>query len=164
MTQQELMDILHYCPTTGIFTWKVQATSRVSVGEVAGYISADGYVQIRIDRTLHYGHRLAFLYMTGAWPTNLVDHDNRNRSDNRWENLVSADGLQNRRNCSLSKSNTSGVNGVLWAKQQNKWMARITVNYKRKFLGYFDDIPSAAAARETANALYGFHHNHGTPK
>lgn len=164
MTQQELMDILNYCPTTGQFTWKVRTSNRVAVGDVAGHVAPGGYIQIRIAGTLHYGHRLAFLYMTGTWPTNILDHDNRKRADNRWANLVVSTRLQNMRNCARSKNNASGVNGVLWDRKRSKWMAHITLNYKKKFLGYFDDIPAAAAARETANAANGFHINHGTPK
>lgn len=112
MTQQELMDILHYCPTTGVFTWKKQIGNRVIVGSTAGHLATGGYIQIRIYGTLYYGHRLAFLYMTGAWPTNIIDHDNRNRADNRWANLVATTRLANMRNCARSKNNTSGVNGV----------------------------------------------------
>lgn len=162
MTQDELKALLDYDPLTGVFTWKVKPCTWVYVGDVAGHTARSGYIQIRIAGTLYYGHRLAFLYMTGAWPTHLVDHDNRNRGDNRWTNLLAATELQNMRNCARSKNNTSGVNGVLWDRQKNRWMAHITINHKKKFLGYFDNIPDATTAREAANKLYGFHTNHGT--
>jgi hypothetical protein len=163
MEQAELKTLLSYDPLTGKFTWKVKPCTWINVGDEAGHVARNGYIQIRLGGTLYYGHRLAFLYMKGVWPPKLVDHDNRNRSDNSWTNLLEASELQNMRNCTRSKNNSSGVNGVLWDRQKNKWMAHITVNYKKKFLGYFDDIPAAAAARAAANTLHGFHANHGVP-
>jgi hypothetical protein len=160
MTQKELMELLRYDPTTGDFFWKVKPAKQIAVGSKAGY-SQNGYVFIRLKGTLYYAHRLAVLYMTGAWPTEVVDHDNRNKADNRWANLNSSTAQQNRRNASLSKNSTSGVTGVCWDRRKAKWTAHITIAHKRKFLGYFDNIPAAASARQAANHLYGFHQNHG---
>ena len=162
MTQEELKEILEYRPDTGEFFWKVKTSLRVEVGKRAGY-QRGGYVFIRIKRKLYYAHRLAFLYMTGSWPTHFVDHDNRIRSDNRWSNLKEVSALQNARNASLSKNNTSGTNGVHWDKAKEAWAAVITVERKTKFLGYFDNIPAAASARKIAEQLHGFHPTHGAP-
>jgi len=162
MTQQELMALLHYEPMTGIFTWKVRPSNRVKVGDVAGYASGE-YIFIRIKGKLHYAHRLAILYMTGVMPPELVDHDNRVKSDNRWDNLKDATPTQNMQNTAMSKNNTSGVTGVGWDKAKKAWCASITVNYKKLFLGYFDDIPAATEVRLAAEHLHGFHPNHGKP-
>lgn len=161
MTQDELKKLLHYCPITGAFTWVTRPSNRVKIGDVAGFIATDSYVFIRIAGTLYYAHRLAFLYMTGAWPADLVDHDNHTRSDNRWSNLKAANSLQNTQNAALSKNSTSGINGVLWDTRKKKWMAHITINHKKKFLGYFDEIGAAASARKAADSAFGFHPNHG---
>ena len=163
MQQQELKELLDYHPDTGEFFWKVRPSNRVQVGAKAGNKS-NGYILIRVKGILHYAHRLAFLYMTGSWPTHLVDHDNHNRSDNRWSNLKQADTVQNQRNCSLSRNNISGINGVHWEKRRQKWRAVISVNYTNKFLGDFSELADAIAARQAANTLHGFHPNHGSPK
>jgi len=47
ITQQELKELLHYNPETGIFTWKVSTARRVSSGDVAGTKRKDGYIQIK---------------------------------------------------------------------------------------------------------------------
>ena len=155
-----LKQVLDYNPLIGVFTWKTRTSNRTKIGGVAGY-TRDGYVQIRVDGRLHYGHRLAFLFMSGRLPLNHVDHINGTRSDNRWENLREASPLENRRNAARNKNNTSGVTGVVWDATKQKWMARITVDHKDIFLGYFDDIPQAAACRKRAEHQHNFHTNHG---
>jgi len=160
MTQDELKKRLHYDPASGAFSWLVSKAAWIKPGHPAGY-KKNGYTQIRLDGTLYYAHRLAFLYMVGYIPAAQVDHINGNPSDNSWANLREATSQDNVRNCAISVNNTSGVTGVVWDKRKAKWMAKITVDYKEKFLGYFDDLNTAAATRKQAEALYGFHCNHG---
>lgn len=162
MTQEELHELLEYKPITGEFFWRKKPAKQIPIGAPAGYAAKDGYTYIRISGTLYYAHRLAFLYMTGAWPKSLVDHDNRVRSDNRWSNIKEATHLDNAKNVGLSKNNPSGVTGVGWDKAKQLWYAHITVNYKKQFLGYFDNIPAAAEVRLAAAKAHNFHPNHGT--
>ena len=42
-----------------------------------------------------------------------------------------------------------------------RYAANITVNYRSIFLGNYDTLEEAAAARLEAEKLYGFHENHG---
>lgn len=164
MTQEELKEFLDYCPLTGHFKWKVRAVAQRPIGSIAGNINTKiGYVQIRLQGVLYYAHRLAFLYMTGAFPEKEVDHINGNRTDNRWTNLRQATSLEQSRNCALSKNNTSGIKGVCWDKRKQKWYARITINRRDHFVGYFDDLNEAAKARKQAEQSFGFHPNHGRP-
>ncbi|MBQ4523550.1 MAG: hypothetical protein IJA10_11455 [Lachnospiraceae bacterium] len=83
------------------------------------------------------------------------DHINRNPLDNRKSNLRNATLMDNNRNHSLRKDNTSGVSGVNWHKKMCKWVARINNNEsKRILLGYFDDINDAIKARLQAEKKY----------
>lgn len=50
----------------------------------------------------------------------------------------------------LLSTNTSGVTGVRWKKDKNKWMADIIFQKKHYFLGYFDDKMLAIKARKLA--------------
>jgi hypothetical protein len=57
-------------------------------------------------------------------------------------------------NSRIKTTNTSGVVGVMWFKPQSIWVAQITVNKKRIFLGYYKDFNQAVIARMRAEALY----------
>jgi hypothetical protein len=160
MDQQILKENLDYAPNTGIFNWKRSPVPRIPIGTPAGCL-ANGYIQIRFKGQLYYAHRLAYLYMTGSFPKQEIDHVNQNKSDNRWANLREVSGTENQRNTSKSKNNTSGFTGVTWDKRKNRWMAKIMVDRKSKFLGYFKDLNEAATVRAAANKKYNFHPNHG---
>lgn len=60
----------------------------------------------------------------------------------------------NRRTRRKSKNNTSGVEGVSFNKHARKWIAYVTVNGKRKHLGYFDNLPEATYDRKKAEEKY----------
>ena len=154
LTAEELRELLHYDQETGIFTWKVSTSSRAKAGDVAGCLGGDGYLRITVLSRLHRAHRLAWLYMNGTWPKLDIDHINRNRSDNRIENLRDISRKQNSQNRSKSSTNTSGHPGAYWHKQRSKWVATIMHNQKNIHLGCFSTIEEAIAARKAAEKLY----------
>ncbi len=81
VTQAELKALLHYDPASGVFTWVAGQRS----GCVAGAMWK-GYISVRIAGRNYQVHRLAWLYMTGEWPADEIDHKNTVRDDNRWTN------------------------------------------------------------------------------
>jgi hypothetical protein len=83
-----------------------------------------------------------------------VDHINKNTLDNRIENLRFVTNQQNGFNRKVGKNNTSGIMGVEWSKQKNKWQAKIKFNYKTRHLGFFDDINDATIARLNGEKEY----------
>lgn len=96
LTQDWLRHLLHYDPLTGEWTWiNPLPRSRMRPGDRAGRKTDKGYWQIRIASGFYYSARLAFLYMTGEWPPDEVDHKNRIKYDDRWENLRPATRSQN---------------------------------------------------------------------
>lgn len=84
----------------------------------------------------------------------VVDHINHNRLDNRKENLRICTQQQNTLNRNKTSKNTSGIVGVWWYKQTNKWAAQIQVNSARIHLGYFNTKEEAADARKQAELEY----------
>ena len=52
------------------------------------------------------------------------------------------------------RNNTSGTTGVYYRKNENKWVARIKIMGKEKFLGYFTNYDDAVKARKAAEEIY----------
>ena len=161
LTQKELKEVLHYDADSGSFTWLKAIATRIKVGCIAGCIDKYGYMIIKINGRNYKAHRLAFLYMDGAFPPNDTDHINHLRADNRFVNLRHATRVENGRNRTRYLKNKSGFTGVYWHERDSKWVARIKINGKLKHLGYFTDIDEAIIARKKANIEFGYHPNHG---
>jgi len=160
LTQERLKELLYYNPQFGIFVWKNKGSWNKK-GVRAERPAGCGYLRIGIDGVRYPAHRLAWLYVRGEFPKDVIDHINRKPSDNRIVNLRSVSQQENTKNGSLSKNNTSGHNGVYWHRPRNKWCAYIKVDYKKKHLGLYADIDDAIMARKEAEKEYGFHENHG---
>ena len=85
-----------------------------------------------------------------------IDHKNGKLSkhDNRKFNLRIATRSQNNMNHDLRNDNTSGVTGVVWNKNKNKWHSRIFINNKRISLGYYTKFEDAIKSRKEAEEKY----------
>jgi hypothetical protein len=151
LTTERLRELLHYDLKTGLFTWKVRSAQRIQVGDVAGTVNKGGYVQIGIDGTQPYAHRLAFLFILGTWPMNVVDHIDTDTSNNAWTNLRDTTQRANIQNRRRPQSNSdSGLLGVSWSAYHGRWRACLLVDGVNKHLGYFGDKHEAYAAYVSA--------------
>ena len=161
MDQATLKKYLHYNPLTGLFTWK-KTTGKTLKGSRAGYVHKQkgGYINIGFQGKNLKAHRLAFLYMTGSIPK-FVDHDDKDRSNNKWSNLKDATMTQNNKNCSKQHNNKSGVTGVSWSKERSRWVAQIGNQGKSVPLGRFIHKQDAINARRTAEKQFNYHWEHG---
>lgn len=168
----EINNIIDYSPDTGLFFWK----ARNSSGFVDGRWSAErraahwnkkyagsealtsdngsGYKQGFISGQKVYAHRVAFLLMTGTIPL-VVDHINRDKSDNRWINLRDVSQSLNMKNTGIRADNSSGVVGVSMAKG-GRWQAYINIDMKRVHLGTFKDKADAIRVRRKAELENGY--------
>ena len=159
LTQSELKQILYYNPESGVFRWRFSVARIVKPWDVAGAYSL-GYIRIRIKGKLHLAHRLAWLYVTGCWPKNQIDHINGIRDENKFLNLREATNKQNSENKCIYSSNASGFRGVTWDKFNNKWRASVSHNGKDKNLGRFETAEEAAKVAAAKRAEL-FTHDHG---
>jgi hypothetical protein len=160
VTQDRLKELFDYAPQTGDFI-RILAVSSAKAGDVAGTIQGKGYLGFNIDNRHYLAHRLAWLYMYGEWPKHQIDHIDGNKTNNRIENLRDVDNSENHRNTKVNSNSTTGILGVCWCSEANKWRAYIHIGGRQKRLGSFDDIADAAKARAEAEKKYGFHPNHG---
>jgi hypothetical protein len=106
LSQSIIQENLTYDPSTGIFLWNKPLRGRRS-NRVAGSVNPFGYVVIGIGGVIQSAHRLAWIYMHGSIPRNkFIDHINRDRSDNRIENLRLVSQKENNLNRSESRKKT----------------------------------------------------------
>lgn len=82
------------------------------------------------------------------------DHKDRNTLNNRKCNLRKATVIENNRNKSISKNNTSGIIGVSFNKESGMWHAQIGINKSKIHLGLFADKTDAIVARLKAEQKY----------
>lgn len=152
-----VMSRVSYDPETGIVTRRVKSVfhKRWDGTEVKGS-KTRGYVMFYIGKKRFWAHRVAFLFMTGDWPAGVVDHINRDKSDNRWVNMRVCTQAQNSCNRSVQSNNTSGVRGVSRVPGKDKWVAVIKFNRRTHYIGQFNSIEEASAARrKAAERFYG---------
>lgn len=76
-----------------------------------------------------------------------IDHINRNRLDNRKDNLRIASHSDNSKNIKLPTDNKTGVIGVCWDKTRSKWRAEIKVDGHKYNIGRFSSLTDAIVAR-----------------
>jgi hypothetical protein len=107
---------------------------------------------IWIDGKRYYAHRLAWLYMTGKFPDQQIDHIDQDGTHNIWRNLREATNTQNAAN-SRRRNNASGFKGVFWQRSR-RWRASIMVNSRRIHLGYFNTPEEAYAVYLAAAQKY----------
>ena len=70
------------------------------------------------------------------------------------ENCKWATPQEQSRNQRLKKNNTTGVSGVRWNKQRNKYQVTIKVNYKSIYIGRYNALEQAIRARQQAEQKY----------
>jgi len=145
LTQARLMEVVAYSQETGAFV-RLCPSSNAPTGPVLPLPSKNGYLRMRVDGKLYYLHRLAWLYVHGEWPSNLADHKDGDKTNNRIDNIRNATHAQNLQNIAAKGRGASGLRGAYLDKASGRWQARIMRNYKTISLGYFDTPELAHAA------------------
>ena len=160
VTPEMIAPYVTYDPETGIFYWgELGRPGRYGfmtslAGKPCGYVDPRGYVTISVKGVRVYAHRLAWFLTHGEFVA-LVDHINRDPSDNRISNLRPATMSQNARNSRLYSTNKSGVKGVwMESKCPGSWrVAIINLAGKAIGLGSYKSFETAVAVRKAAEAL-----------
>lgn len=135
-----LKEILNYNPETGIFTWKSRRP-RIRVGQIAGSKNNERYVNIKIDGILYKAHRLAWLYMTGEWPKDQIDHINGIRDDNRFCNLREVTNASNQWNKTHNKNNKAGYKNLYVYRNKRTGLSYWRVGIKHNKSVYVKHFP-----------------------
>jgi len=135
-----------YDPDTGRIT-------RRKTGNVITGKNRAGYIKIQYKKKNWYGHRVAWLLQTGAWPSKQIDHINGDPSDNSFANLRDVDPQINVHNRHKAFGATKFL-GVSFHKASGKYNAQICVDGRNKSLGLFHSPEEAHAAYMAAKEQF----------
>jgi hypothetical protein len=131
--------------------WKITKGLAVA-GNVAGCRRPDGYWSITICRKKTRTHRVIWAMTHCKDPGNhCIDHIDSDHTNNHLSNLRLATRSENGWNRSkVPNNNTSGYIGIHFRKDTQKWSAKIIVKDKAVYLGCYNDMEDAIAARRAA--------------
>lgn len=116
-------------------------------GKIIGWTDSNGYRKCTINKITYYLHRVIYFFHHAVWP-DVCDHINRNKSDNRIENLRSVTFTENLMNTDAKITNKLGLKNISWHKASKRWRVQICRNYKVIDIGYFSCLARAVAARQ----------------
>lgn len=177
-SQKILLDLLSYDEPSGRLFWNsrplkyfqddahMKAERRKKIwdakhsGKEAFTSGLDGYLCGGIFGKIYLAHRVIWKIKTGTDP-DIIDHANGIRTYNKFSNLTSGTMIDNAQNVKRRHDNSSGIVGVYKIKSTQKWQACIGHKRKLIYLGVFNKIEDAIAARAEAEIRYNFHQNHG---
>lgn len=146
-TSQRLRELFHYDPDSGVFVRRVRTSPKAPAGSIAGTKAVNTYVLICVDGVQFFAHRLAWCYVHGNEPAQVIDHIDGNPANNRIDNLRDVAQSVNVENKTTTRSdNSSGVTGVTFVPHAGRYRARIRVRGQRIEIGYFDTSKEAGAA------------------
>lgn len=127
LTFERLNELLEYNPDTGVFS-RLISNRRWKAGEPVGSVAGGGYVILKLDGVKYYAHRLAWLYMTGEWPKQNIDHRDGDKANNRFTNLRDVGQSENLLN--LHRPNAGNTSGFLGVSPCGKrWAAFLSGKY-----------------------------------
>jgi hypothetical protein len=140
MNQNYLNSLFKY--ENGKLFWKTSKAKRIKIGQEAGSHRSKGYFVVGVNGFNYGVHRIIFAMHNGFMPK-MIDHIDGNPSNNKIENLRSANHSENGCNKTIQTNNTSGIKGVSWVKSRKRWVAKVQINKKSHQLGYFKDLELA---------------------
>lgn len=130
----------------------VSASDWARVSRLRWSLTHDGYATTSTCGRALTMHRLVFGLTRGDGRE--VDHVNRDRLDNRRENLRGSDPALQAQNRGSHRGSTSTHRGVSLIRATGRWQVAVTVGGTRKYLGVFDDEHEAGAVASAFRAAH----------
>ena len=153
MTVGRLHDLFSLDPDTGVLTQRVRVCQRVKAGDTLGCKSRKGYLQVRVDGKSYKVSRIIWMYATGCWPTDQIDHRNGVRHDNCLANLREGGQTEQNQNQHVARSDShTKEQGV--GKHGSGFRARIVIGDERYIIGQYATRSEASEAYQLVKAVY----------
>lgn len=128
----------------GCLFWR-QTSGRGRTDRPIGSMARNGYLLVnwpcKSKRRKLLVHRLVWLYFNDTLPP-LLDHINRNKEDNRIENLRPLSFSENARNCGDKHYKNQLPRGVTM--QRGKYKAQIKIKGKTRHIGIYSSVEQAS--------------------
>jgi hypothetical protein len=143
----ELWELFDYKPLTGQLVRR-RVQGRMKPGDIAGTLTANGYVKVAVNTKQYYAHRLVYMWVTGNDPYDLdLDHADANRTNNCFWNL---------RTCTRTENNFNRK-AAGYVRVGNRYYARICVGGRQVVAlgGYATPKEAEAAYKKAALQLHG---------
>ena len=170
--QAYLLECFKYDPLTGDIVWanrpihhfKTESAFKKFNIQYAGKpaftsLDGEGYkygsITVKGKSNFYKAHRVIWKMVHGVDPDQ-IDHDNRDRADNRLVNLDSSSNRLNSKNRGKREDNTTGYTGVKLT-PSGKFVAIAAQEY----LGTFNTAIEAHNFREQHKQAKGYQANHG---
>lgn len=140
-----------YDEASGELRWSGNYGPRARAGALVGSVDSHGYLQTKLTGRMVLLHRIVWMMFNDSYPEQ-IDHIDRDRLNNRIDNLRAATNMTNQHNAGIRKDNTSGCAGV--TSKNGRWQVRIQVNGNRLHLGTFNSVDEAVAEYKRAKEIY----------
>lgn len=145
LTCEQVRALFIYDPETGVLTNRVTRCSTSLMGDVVGTLEKNGRRRVVVDSNKYLVHRVIWLYMTGVWPDNVIDHIDGNPANNVWGNLrdvtISVNAQNQRKHHKNNKVGLAGVDA-----HNGRWRAQIVIDHTKKYIGMFNTPEEAHQA------------------
>lgn len=164
---QDLRTQFIYDEETGSLSYRSKVRIYRSPKGEAGWITPGVSTQYRMVNVSYinkkpervFAHRVAWKLMTAEEPPDVIDHIDGNGLNNEWSNLRDGSDGENSKNKRMSKSNTSGFNGIVY--YRNAWVAYVVDNGRKIHLGTFDTPEKAGMVAKNERLKRGYTKRHG---
>jgi hypothetical protein len=156
ISAEEARKFVLYEPETGVFYYTSRRSNATRKDALAGTNTPRGARKVYLAGRQYLAHRVAFLLMTGQWPTHVIDHIDGDPSNNRWANLRDVPQKTNSYNVRSIPAHKkhSTLMGAHWCAQGQLWKSSIKVDGKVIRLGVFDTERQASDAYIAAKRKY----------
>lgn len=134
VTQKLLKELFTYDGSTGYLIWK-KTRGKVKKGTIAGYVQ-NGYRKIVVNKINYPASKLVLLMLDNIWPSSeqTIDHIDRDRDNNRRENLRLLTRSEQQINRGRNKHSQTGITGVSIT-DSDKYRVYISIDGENKQVG-----------------------------
>ena len=153
---EKLLALFHVDVVSGNLLRLTQPSNNVRIGSIAGRLTNDGYIHVKVDDKAYFAHRIVWYLHHSVDPRNSqIDHINHNRADNRPSNLRVCTHEENQRNrIGATAISKSGERGVWWDSSKQKWKVRVIKDGHTCYAGLFTELTEAVLIAKGQRAKY----------